>query len=82
MVFLAEKPNLREATCCMVLVVKGGAALRRLSLRLTLATCHWASVKSATIWLAWLAFAISNLSSLRPAISMRLARNGVDFAFC
>ncbi len=49
MVFLAENPSLREASCCIVLVVNGGAALRRLSLRLTLATRQMALAKSATI---------------------------------
>ncbi len=29
----AENPSRREASCCIVLVVKGGAGLRRLSFR-------------------------------------------------
>ncbi len=38
MVCAGEKPSLREASCCMVEVVKGGGGLRRAGLASTLAT--------------------------------------------
>ncbi len=78
MVFCALKPSLREASCCSVEVVNGGAGLRRRCLRSTARTVSspraaFSSVLTASR--AALSLVKLNCSTLAPRYSTSFAGN-------
>ncbi len=81
MVREAEKPSLRDASCCKVLVVKGGAGRRFTRFVSTSPTDHVApSIREANC-LASASVLIESLSSLTPSAWVSLPRTVSSFSF-
>ncbi len=78
MVRCAEKPSLREASCCRVEVVKGGAGLRLPGFFSTEATLKAAACTAARAAVAAAASPRSNLVSRLPWCLTRRPRNGSE----
>ena len=66
MVWVAEKPNLREASCCMVDVINGACGLRVSGLATTLMTERLAALTAALAAMASFSLPSENLSSFLP----------------
>src|ERR1700761_1007054 len=78
MVRWAEKPSLREASCCRVEVVKGGEGKRRAGFFSTADTLNWPASTAALAARAEASLLRSNLASFLPACLTSLARNGSE----
>src|SRR5690606_6803198 len=76
----AEKPSLREASCCSVEVVKGGFGLRRAGLLSTEETEKRDALMRDTISEAVFSFGMSNLPSFLPSSATRRATKGSPVA--
>src|SRR5271156_3831241 len=76
MVRWAEKPSLREASCCSVEVVKGGGGVRRAGFFSTDVTLKLAAPAAALAACADASWPRSNLVSRLPACLTSRARNG------
>src|SRR5580692_10510395 len=76
MVRWAEKPSLREASCCRVEVVKGGGGVRRAGFFSTDETLKVAASTAALAALAEASLPRSNLVSRLPACFTSRARKG------
>src|SRR5271168_5029599 len=72
----AEKPSLREASCCSVEVVKGGGGERRAGFFSTDETLNVAASTAALAACAEPSLPRSNLVSLLPSCLTSRARNG------
>ena len=78
MVRCAEKPSLREASCCRVEVVKGGAGLRRAGFFSTEATVKRAAWTAALAASALASFPKSNLVSRLPSCLTKRPTKGSE----
>ena len=75
MVFCTSKPSVREASCCSVAVVKGGAGLRRSSSLSTVPTVKRAARMRAAAASAIDPLSSASRSSSAPSISISAAVN-------
>ncbi len=78
MVRWAEKPSLRDASCCRVEVVKGGAGVRRAGFFSTEATLKVADSTAARAAWATASAPRSNFVSRLPSCLTRRARKGSE----
>ena len=81
MVWVAENPNLREASCCIVDVMKGACGLRVSGFATTLMTDRLAAFTAALAAMASFSLPSENLSSFLPSSETNRAGKSAPLVF-